>query len=55
MGESADLTFRLESLNFTNRPHFNNPNSNVANANFGRVQSASNDQRQFQFGLTLRF
>jgi len=55
LGESAALTFRLESFNFTNTPHFNNPNSNVANSNFGRVQSASNDQRQFQFGLTLRF
>ncbi len=55
LGESAALTFRLESFNFTNTPHFNNPNGDVSNRNFGRVQSASADQRQFQFGLTLRF
>ncbi len=55
LGEGGSLTLRVESFNFTNTPHFNNPVSNVANGNFGRVQSASNDQRQFQFGLTLRF
>ncbi len=55
LGEAAALTFRLESFNFTNTPHFNNPNGDVSNRNFGKVQSASADQRQFQFGLTLRF
>ncbi len=55
LGESAQLTFRLESFNFTNTPHFNNPNGDVSNRNFGKVQSASNEQRLFQFGMTLRF
>ena len=55
LGEQAALTFRLESFNFTNTPHFNNPNGDVSNRNFGRVQTATSDQRQFQFGLTLRF
>ena len=53
--EGADLTLRIESFNFTNTPHFNNPNSDVSNRNFGRVQGAADDARQFQFGLTLRF
>ena len=55
LGEQAAITFRLESFNFTNTPHFNNPNGDVSNRNFGRVQTATSDQRQFQFGLTLRF
>ena len=55
LGEEAALRFRLESFNFTNTPHFNNPNGDVSNRNFGKVQSATSDQRQFQFGLTLRF
>jgi hypothetical protein len=53
--EGADLTLRVESFNFTNTPHFNGPNSDASNANFGRVQGAADDARQFQFGLTLRF
>jgi len=53
--EGMDLTLRIESFNFTNTPHFNNPQGNVNNSNFGRVTSAQEDQRQFQFGLTLRF
>lgn len=55
LNEGSTLTLRVESFNFTNTPHFNNPNGDVANGNFGRVTSAQNDQRQFQFGLTLRF
>ncbi len=55
LGETGDLTLRVESFNFTNTPHFNNPNGDVSNANFGRVTSASADARQFQIGLTLRF
>ena len=53
--EGMDLTLRVESFNFSNTPHFNNPQGNVNNSRFGRVTSAQEDQRQFQFGLTLRF
>ncbi|MEX2303788.1 MAG: carboxypeptidase regulatory-like domain-containing protein [Bryobacterales bacterium] len=53
--EGADLTLRIESFNFTNTPHFNTPNGDRSNPNFGRVQGAADDARQFQFGLTLRF
>ncbi len=55
LGEAGDLTLRVESFNFTNTPHFSNPNGDVSNANFGRVTGASDDARQFQIGLTLRF
>ena len=53
--EGMDLTLRVESFNFFNTPHFNNPQGNINNSNFGRVTSAQEDQRGFQFGLTLRF
>jgi hypothetical protein len=55
INEGSDLTLRIESFNFTNTPHFNNPNGDVSNGNFGRVTSAQDDPRQFQFALTLRF
>ena len=55
LGEAGDLTLRIESFNFTNSPHFNNPNGDASNANLGRVTGATDDARQFQLGLTLRF
>ena len=53
--ERFGLEFRFESLNFTNTPHFINPNTQFGNANFGQVTTAMQDQRQIQFGLKLSF
>ncbi len=55
LGEQGDLTLRIESFNATNTPHFNNPVNNVNDINFGRVRSAQDDPRQYQFALTVRF
>ncbi len=53
--ERWDLQFRMESFNFTNTPHFNNPNGDTNNsANYGRVLG-SFGERQFRFGLRLGF
>lgn len=49
------LAFRMESFNFTNTPHFNNPNTTFGSAGFGEITTAIQDQRQFQFGLKLTF
>ena len=53
--ERVNLQFRVEAFNFSNTPHFNNPNGDVTNVNFGRVTSARNDARQYRFGLRLGF
>ncbi|MEZ5399539.1 MAG: TonB-dependent receptor [Bryobacteraceae bacterium] len=53
--EGMGLTLRVESFNLSNTPHFNNPNGNIASVQFGEINGAAADQRQFQFGLTLRF
>ncbi len=47
--------FRMESFNFTNTPHFNNPGSTFGNASFGEVQGAEGDQRVFQFAVKIVF
>ena len=47
--------FRMESFNFSNTPHYNNPSSTFGNASFGEVQSAAGDQRVFQLALKFVF
>jgi len=51
--ERLALELRIESFNFTNTPHFNNPNTTLGSAGFGEVTTAVQDQRQVQFGLKL--
>jgi outer membrane receptor protein involved in Fe transport len=51
--ERLNLQFRAEAFNVSNTPHFNNPNANVSNADFGTITSARQDERQFRFALRL--
>ena len=53
--EKMNMEFRCESFNFTNTPHFGNPNGNRNNSNFGNILSDVNDPRSFRFGLRLSF
>ncbi len=53
--ERWELTLRIESFNFSNTPHFDNPSGNINSPQFGEVNSAQQDQRQYQIGLTVRF
>jgi len=53
--EGMQLALRVESFNFSNTPHYTNPNGNAQSPQFGEVNGAEQDQRQFQLGLTLRF
>ncbi len=59
--EGVEVQFRAEAFNFTNTPHFNNPNGNASSSAFGEVTSIRNtgrenlDQRTFRFGLRIAF
>ncbi len=53
--EGMQLALRVESFNFANTPHYNNPNGNQQSPQFAEINGAEQDQRQFQLGLTLRF
>jgi hypothetical protein len=53
--ERVTMDFRVDSFNFTNTPHFNNPNANMSAARFLVITSAAQDQRQFRFGLRFGF
>jgi hypothetical protein len=55
LSEGMNLALRVESFNLSNTPHYNNPNGNAQSPQFGEINGAEQDQRQFQIGLTLRF
>lgn len=58
--ERYDLEFRAETQNFTNSPHFNNPNTTCTEVlgkcagKFGQISSGYGE-RYVQLGLKLRF
>lgn len=47
--------FRAEFFNAFNNPHFANPNTQRANANYGRITSTILTPREIQLGLKLAF
>jgi hypothetical protein len=47
------LLFRIESLNFTNHPQFEEPGFDITGGNFGKITNTLNDGRTFRFTLRL--
>jgi hypothetical protein len=54
--ERFRMEFRAESFNFFNTPHFENPDNNLQDANFGKITSTyPGTERHIQFSLRLQF
>jgi hypothetical protein len=58
--ERLDLQFRAEAFNFSNTPHFANPEENINSDNFGKIlETQSADaiarSREFRFALRVSF
>jgi hypothetical protein len=60
--ERWNLQFRVQSINFTNTPHFSNPNGDLNSSSFGQVNGLANtgrdggvDARQIEFNARLIF
>jgi hypothetical protein len=49
------MTFRAESINFTNTPQFAAPGNQLASPNFGQITNTLNDGRTFRFMLRFAF
>lgn len=53
--ERFNAEFRAEFFNIANNAHFDRPETNSANANFGRITRTVLTPREIQLGLKLRF
>jgi hypothetical protein len=50
------VEFRVDMLNATNTPHYNNPDGSLTSGNFGRVTSIINQtERVIRFGGRFLF
>jgi hypothetical protein len=47
--------FRAEAMNAFNTPIFNGPETNLANANFGKITRQANFPRYLQLGVRFYF
>ena len=55
LGDTRYFEFRAEGFNIFNNVVFNNPDSNLADTNVGRVTGQNNTPRQLQLGLKFYF
>ncbi|HKX00196.1 MAG TPA: TonB-dependent receptor [Bryobacteraceae bacterium] len=60
--ERFNLQFRAQAINFTNTPHFSNPNGDLNSSSFGQVNGLANtgrdggvDARQLELSVRLSF
>lgn len=55
LGESAQLQFRVDSVNAINHPSFANPAAGIGNASAGSISGTRVDGRTVQLGARLSF
>jgi len=53
--ERLKVEFRASWFNALNHPVFGGPNTQIGNANFGRISSQANISRQTEFGMKVLF
>jgi hypothetical protein len=51
--ETFGVEFRAEAFNLTNSVVFSTPDSNLSDANFGRITGTRNTPRQIQFAAKV--
>jgi len=55
LGSTRNLELRIEAFNLTNHFNWGNPPTNLAQAQFGRIQTNGGFQRIMQFGVKYSF
>lgn len=53
--ETMKFTVQLDAFNLSNTPHYSNPNTNLADSNFGQIGGTNGNPRQLQLGFHFTF
>jgi len=53
--ESMRVTVQVDAFNLTNTPHYSNPDTNLADSNFGQIGGTNGNPRQLQLGFHFTF
>lgn len=53
--ESMRVTVQVDAFNLTNTPHYSNPDTNLADSNFGQIRGTNGNPRQLQLGFHFTF
>lgn len=53
--EQMKLSFQVDAFNLSNTPHYSNPDTNLADSNFGQIGGTNGIPRQIQLGVHLTF
>jgi hypothetical protein len=53
--EGMALRFQADAFNFTNTPHYSNPDTTLGDSNFGQIGGTNGTPRQIQLGLHFTF
>lgn len=53
--DQMNLTLQVDAFNLTNTPHYSNPDTNLADSNFGQINGTNGNPRQLQLGAHFTF
>jgi len=53
--EQMRITFQFDAFNLSNTPHYSNPDTNLADSNFGQIGGTNGIPREFQLGVHFTF
>jgi len=49
------LILQVDAFNLSNTPHYSNPDTNLADSNFGKIGGTNGVPRQIQLGAHVTF
>ena len=55
ISERIKLILQVDAFNVSNTPHYSNPNTNLADSNFGKIGGTNGIPRQIQLGAHVTF
>jgi hypothetical protein len=53
--EQMSVSVQVDAFNVSNTPHYSNPDTNLADANFGQISGTNGTPRQLQLGVHFTF